>query len=64
MAASYGEGAITYVEYAYALRLGYPVVKVANAGGFYVGPTASNVPPSGDGSPGAAIATICADAAT
>ena len=43
VAASYGEGAITYVEYAYALRLGYPVVKVANAGGFYVGPTASNV---------------------
>lgn len=43
VAASYGEGAITYVEYAYALRLGYPVVKVANAGGYYVGPTASNV---------------------
>lgn len=43
VAASYGEGAITYVEYAYALRLSYPVVKVANAGGFYVGPSASNV---------------------
>jgi len=43
VAASYGEGAITYVEYAYALRLGYPVIKVANDGGFYVGPTASNV---------------------
>lgn len=43
VAASYGEGAITYVEYAYALGLSYPVAKVLNAGGYYTAPTASNV---------------------
>lgn len=36
-------GTITYVEYSYALKTGYPVVKVLNAGGYYVLPTASNV---------------------
>lgn len=39
----YGEGAITYVEYSYALRAGFPVAKVLNAGGFYVEPTAQAV---------------------
>lgn len=43
VAASYGEGAITYVEYAYAQNLGYPVVKVLNAANYYTGPTPSNV---------------------
>jgi len=43
VAASYGEGAITYVEYAYALGLGFPVAKVLNAGGYYTAPTAANV---------------------
>src|SRR5262249_11897892 len=36
-------GAITYVEYSYALNAGLGVVKVLNRGGFYVPPTASNV---------------------
>jgi phosphate ABC transporter phosphate-binding protein len=43
VAASYGEGAITYVEYAYALRLGFPVAKVLNSAGYYTSPTAANV---------------------
>lgn len=37
------EGAITYVEYSYALNLRFPVAKLLNAQGYYVGPTASNV---------------------
>ena len=37
------EGAITYVEYSYAINAGFPVAKVLNAKGFYVEPTASNV---------------------
>ncbi|MET7949690.1 phosphate ABC transporter substrate-binding protein PstS [Micromonospora sp. NPDC005324] len=37
------EGAITYVEYSYAINAKFPVVKVLNAGGYYVEPTASNV---------------------
>jgi ABC-type phosphate transport system substrate-binding protein len=41
--ASYGQGTIGYDEYAYALNSHYPVVKVLNAGGYYVLPTASNV---------------------
>jgi len=41
--ASYGEGSIGYDEYAYALNSHYPVVKVLNAAGYYVLPTASNV---------------------
>ncbi len=36
-------GTITYVEYSYALKAGYPVAKVLNQAGFYVEPTASNV---------------------
>ncbi|GAB3677864.1 phosphate ABC transporter substrate-binding protein PstS [Actinocorallia lasiicapitis] len=43
VAASYGDGAITYVEYAYALNAGYPVVKVKNKANFYVLPSAQNV---------------------
>lgn len=39
----YGEGAITYVEYSYALESGFPVAKVLNASGYYVEPTASSV---------------------
>jgi ABC-type phosphate transport system substrate-binding protein len=41
--ASYGEGAIGYDEYAYALNSHYPVVKMLNPAGYYVLPTASNV---------------------
>lgn len=37
------EGTITYVEYSYALKTGYPVAKVLNSAGYYVEPTASNV---------------------
>lgn len=40
---SYGDGAIGYDEYAYALAAHYPVVKVLNAAGYYVAPTATNV---------------------
>ncbi len=40
---SYGEGAIGYDEYAYALNAHWPVVAVENAAGYYVLPTASNV---------------------
>ena len=40
---NYGEGAITYVEYSYALKSGFPVVKVLNASGYYVEPTAPSV---------------------
>lgn len=36
-------GTITYVEYSYALKTGYPVAKVLNRAGYYVEPTASNV---------------------
>ncbi|MDM7830632.1 phosphate ABC transporter substrate-binding protein PstS [Cellulomonas edaphi] len=36
-------GTITYVEYSYALKTGYPVAKVLNEAGYYVEPTASNV---------------------
>lgn len=43
VASSYAEGAITYVEYAYAKALGYPVVKLLNAAGYYTSPSASNV---------------------
>jgi ABC-type phosphate transport system substrate-binding protein len=41
--ASYGQGAIGYDEYAYALNSHYPVVKVLNPAGYYVLPSASNV---------------------
>ena len=36
-------GTITYVEYSYALKTGFPVAKVLNSAGYYVEPTASNV---------------------
>ncbi|MFT4285648.1 MAG: phosphate ABC transporter substrate-binding protein PstS [Protaetiibacter sp.] len=39
----YGEGAITYVEYSYALKSGFPVAKVLNAQGYYIEPTANSV---------------------
>ena len=34
-----GEGSITYVEYSYALKSGFPVAKVLNSAGYYVEPT-------------------------
>jgi ABC-type phosphate transport system substrate-binding protein len=40
---SYGNGAIGYDEYAYALNSHYPVVAVLNPAGYYVLPSASNV---------------------
>lgn len=40
---AYGEGAITYVEYSYALKSGFPVAKVLNAAGYYIEPTAPSV---------------------
>jgi ABC-type phosphate transport system substrate-binding protein len=40
---TYGNGAIGYDEYAYALNSHYPVVKVLNPAGYYVLPSASNV---------------------
>jgi phosphate ABC transporter phosphate-binding protein len=40
---NYAEGAITYVEYSYAVTTGFPVAKVLNADGYYTEPTASNV---------------------
>jgi phosphate transport system substrate-binding protein len=39
VAASAGDGAITYVEYSYATARNFPVAKVLNRGGFYVEPT-------------------------
>lgn len=39
----YGEGAITYVEYSYAMKSGFPVVKVLNKAGYYVEPTYQSV---------------------
>ncbi|MCI2956336.1 phosphate ABC transporter substrate-binding protein PstS [Agromyces atrinae] len=39
----YGEGSITYVEYSYAVKSGFPVAKVLNAAGYYVEPTAPSV---------------------
>ncbi|MER5964055.1 phosphate ABC transporter substrate-binding protein PstS [Streptomyces sp. NPDC002057] len=38
-----GEGAITYVEYSYAVNAHFPVVKVLNSAGYYVEPTAAGV---------------------
>ncbi|MFB7276524.1 phosphate ABC transporter substrate-binding protein PstS [Streptomyces hydrogenans] len=38
-----GEGAITYVEYSYAVNAHFPVVKVLNRSGYYVEPTAQAV---------------------
>lgn len=39
----YGEGAITYVEYSYAMKSGFPVAKVLNKAGYYVEPTYQSV---------------------
>jgi phosphate transport system substrate-binding protein len=39
----YGEGAITYVEYSYAVKAGFPVAKVLNSAGYYIEPTAPSV---------------------
>ena len=39
----YGEGAITYVEYSYALESGFPVAKVLNSADYYVEPTRDSV---------------------
>ena len=36
-------GAITYVEYSYALNSNFPVAKILNSAGYYTEPTASNV---------------------
>ena len=44
--ASYGNGAIGYDEYAYALNSHYPVVKVLNPAGYYVLPDARRTSPS------------------
>jgi ABC-type phosphate transport system substrate-binding protein len=41
--ASFGEGAIGYDEYAYALGAHYPVVQLLNPAHYFVPPTASNV---------------------
>lgn len=38
-----GRGAITYVEYGYALQRSFPVASVLNAAGYFVQPTAENV---------------------
>ena len=38
-ASSTAEGAITYVEYSYALRAQFPVAKILNSAGYYVEPT-------------------------
>jgi phosphate transport system substrate-binding protein len=40
---NYGEGAITYVEYSYAKKAGFPVAKVLNKAGYYIEPTALSV---------------------
>ena len=40
---NYGEGAITYVEYSYAMKSGFPVVKVLNNAGYFVEPTYQSV---------------------
>lgn len=40
---AYGEGAITYVEYSYALKSGFPVAQVLNNSGNYVLPTGAAV---------------------
>jgi phosphate transport system substrate-binding protein len=40
---NYGEGAITYVEYSYALKAGFLVAKVLNKSGYYTEPNANSV---------------------
>lgn len=43
VAQSHAVGAITFVEYSYALNSGFPVAKILNAAGYYTEPTAQNV---------------------
>ncbi|MFC6357157.1 phosphate ABC transporter substrate-binding protein PstS [Luethyella okanaganae] len=43
VAQSHAVGAITFVEYSYALNSGFPVAKVLNSSGYYTEPTAQNV---------------------
>jgi phosphate transport system substrate-binding protein len=43
VAADYNNGAITYVEYGYPFKIGFPVASVLNAAGYYVQPTPGNV---------------------
>jgi phosphate transport system substrate-binding protein len=43
VSASYGAGAIGYVEYAYPKRIGFPVAGLLNKGGYFSQPTAANV---------------------
>lgn len=43
ISAAYGDGTIGYVEYSYAHAKDYPVAKIRNAAGYYVGPTDYNV---------------------
>lgn len=43
VSASYGAGAIGYVEYAYAKRIDFPVASLLNKGGYFAQPTAGNV---------------------
>jgi len=43
VAQAQSEGAITYVEYSYALNAGYPIVKMLNSAGYYIEPTAPSV---------------------
>jgi hypothetical protein len=43
VAQSHAVGAITFVEYSYALNSGFPVAKMLNRSGYYTEPTAANV---------------------
>ncbi len=43
VSASYGAGAIGYVEYAYAKRINFPVVSLLNKAGYFSQPSAGNV---------------------
>src|SRR5690349_988679 len=43
VAASYGQGSIGYVEYAYAKQRGFPVASLLNRAGYFAQPTAGNV---------------------
>jgi ABC-type phosphate transport system substrate-binding protein len=43
VSAPFGEGAIGYVNYSYAIGAGFPVVKMLNAAGYYTEPTPQNV---------------------
>jgi phosphate transport system substrate-binding protein len=43
IAASYGEGAIGFVEFAYAKQLNYPVASMLNAAGYFTQPSAGDV---------------------